>query len=142
MSCNPELVSCQLSRLADDAGAWNWNGFISTVIATIVGSILGLFGVWVTLRSQKIRRYQEALDESLERVLQEIASYEAAGRSKLDQEQAIREYERRGLDFFARTGTLPKEEPSYLMLSIAFDIAQMRARGGGSSFDRCCNSGA
>lgn len=129
MPLNPDLITCQVSRLVDGSGAWDWNEFVSTIIATVVGGAISLVGVWWALRWQLVHRYGEVLDDSIARVLQEIAAYATAVERSLRQQEAVEFYAARGLDFFAKTGEDPREEPTDFALSITLDVAQMRARG-------------
>lgn len=129
MPCDPAYVACQVSRLVDALSGWDWNTFVSTLIATLFGGVISLVGVWWGLRWQRRNQYNAAVDEAVVRFLHEVADYAAAGNRYLDQQGMIKDYERLGLSYFTRTGEDPIEEPKDFSMSIVLEIAQMRARG-------------
>lgn len=130
MSCDLSLAACQLSRTVDAAGGgWDWNAFLSTVIATLIGGVLGVLGVWLSFRWQRKHRYREVLDDCIVKVLEQIALHATELRRLQRQREFVDYYERKNLDYFARTGEAALDEPADFTMSITLDIAQMRARG-------------
>lgn len=85
--------------------------------------------MWWGLRGQGRSQYNAAVDEAVVRFLHEIADYATAGNRYLDQQSMIKDYEKKGLAYFTRTGEDPIEEPKDFSMSIVLEIAQMRARG-------------
>lgn len=77
-TCDPVLIACQISHLPERLDGWDWNGFASTLIATLVGALLGLVGVWLGFRWQRNQRYNEILDDCIVRVLEQIAVHATA----------------------------------------------------------------
>jgi len=65
MTCDPDLVACQISRLVDFAYSWDWNAFTSTLIATVIGAFVGLTAVWVGFRLQRKAHYRDQLEENV-----------------------------------------------------------------------------
>ncbi|MCI2957194.1 hypothetical protein MN032_05775 [Agromyces atrinae] len=129
MPCNPALIACQLDRLVESSGDWDWNGFFSTLIATLVGAGIGIVAVWLSFHWQSKHRYVEVLDESVIRVLEQIAAFAKELQAYQEQRDLVDEYKASGSNFFARTGDKPLSNPPHFSLSIALDTAQIRARG-------------
>ncbi|MGK9148457.1 hypothetical protein KXS11_12595 [Plantibacter flavus] len=126
IACDPALIACQVSRLVDINGSWSWNGFFSTIIATLIGAAFSLAGVWLTFRLQRRHRDEEVLTDSIAAALKRIADYASGMRSHQDQQDRVAED--RG-DYFKRTGEAVFYPPDDLNVSMALDIARMRARG-------------
>lgn len=129
MSCNPALVACQISRLVDASSGWDWNGFVSTLIASVVGALVGVGGVYFGFWLQRRQRYSDAIDGCVVEVLAQIAVYASQLRAYEAQQENMSEYKSVGVSYFDRTGEAVIRRPDDFPMSISLDIAQMRARG-------------
>lgn len=129
--CTPELIACQISTVTEAIGSWNWNSFIATVIATAIGGLIGLAGVWVGFLLQRRHQYREALNDCVAKVLDQIGAHASALRVVIQELEAIREYDRARVDYLARYPEAAERlrEPDDLALSMTMEIAKMRARG-------------
>jgi hypothetical protein len=129
MPCDPFRISCQLSQLVAAQSGWDWNSFATTLVATLIGGALGVFGVWLGFRWQSKHRYREVLDDCLVKVLEQIAAHATILHAVNRQDDVKADYERAGVDYYERTGESPVYQPADFSMSITLDIAQMRARG-------------
>lgn len=132
MSCDPARVACQLDRLIDASGGWDWNAFLATLFATLTGAVLGLITVYVAYRLQRGQRYDEVLDDCIVKVLEQISERaEALTAYKSEKEAAkVREFEKRRHGEIRSAFEIPIPRPTDFALPIALEIARMRARGG------------
>lgn len=76
MDCERYRISCQLNRIADELTGFDVEAFISTLIATVIGAALALFGAWWLdqrrAKDEAKERYERRLDDALYRFLEEV----------------------------------------------------------------------
>lgn len=121
--CDPDLIACQISTVAYAIGSWNWNSFFSTVIATAIGGLIGLVGVWWGFRLQRAHRYEEVLNDSIVEAIDSLVVYA---------EQAI-EHEEKHFEYMiaeiGSTGAPKPVRPNVLTATVRLAVVRMRARG-------------
>jgi hypothetical protein len=133
MPCDPTQIACQVSRLVDATDGWDWNAFISTLAATLLGATISLLGVWLGYQWQRKQRYVEAVDDSIAKVLEQIAVHATALHQVQEQQQSVKYYERKNLDYFEKTGEKALSEPADFTMAMTLETALMRARGADQS---------
>lgn len=139
--CDPDLIACQISTVTEAIGSWNWNSFVSTVIATAIGGLIGLAGVWWGFRLQRSHRYREVLDDSVVEAIDALATY-ARGASEYH-EKFLRH--KAALIAGGIVVSTPSE-PDPTTVSIRLTVVEMRARDADQdlvseairSFDQIC----
>lgn len=109
VECEPNQISCQLNRIADEVTGFDFDAFLSTLIATVIGAVIALLGAWILDRrrakAEARDRYELLLNDALYRFLEEVG-------------------ERRGVLATADSSPLPS--PS--TLHAAATVARMVAR--------------
>lgn len=53
---------------------WDWNNFVSTLLATLLGGLLGVGAVWIGFRLQRRDQYQNVMDDVMVRVVEQISA--------------------------------------------------------------------
>lgn len=76
--CKPETIVCELHDLVASQGGWDWPGFLSTLLATVVGAAIGILGVVLVARRDFRDRYDSRLDEAVVALLRPLAEYQDA----------------------------------------------------------------
>lgn len=124
MDCVDSRLSCQLARIADELGGFDWEGVISTFAATLVGALLAAIVAWLVFRGESNERYAERMTDAVESLST------AMSRTARDfvrwQEELI--------DFFSlpepeRERRDRPEEPDRVALDVGLDMLIARARG-------------
>lgn len=57
-----------MEAAANAAGGWDWLGFGETLLATVVGGAIALWGAWWIARRERHERYETRLTDALVRV--------------------------------------------------------------------------
>lgn len=120
--CDPDLIACQISHVVYAIGSWNWNSFFSTVIATAIGGVIGLAGVWWGFRLQRAHRYEEVLNDSIVEAIDSLVTYS---------EQAI-EYHEKYINYMAAVSPIALRKPvkpGVMTPTVRLAVVRMRARG-------------
>jgi hypothetical protein len=74
--CKPDTITCELHRLVAAQAGWDWAGFVSTLLATVVGAVIGILGVVLVARRDFRDRYDSRLDEAVVGLLHPLAEYQ------------------------------------------------------------------
>ena len=91
----------------------DWSGFVPTLLATLGGAGIGVFGVYLAFRWESRRHRDTALTEALATVMREFAARNEALYAWMAQEAA----------------STPTPPPPDLLLVAALEIAEMLATG-------------
>lgn len=77
MKCDTYPISCQLDRIADSLTQYDWDNFAGTIVATVLGAAVALFGSWwLDQKRERIenRRIKAAADDYATRRLDDALS--------------------------------------------------------------------
>jgi len=121
--CDVNRISCQLDRIADSLGGFDWNSFTATLLATMAGALIAAFAAMFVYRGERGERYRSSMDDAAVDVMTALHDYS----------QQYRTFLRDITDYYAasmlanQTASRPAD-PDRARLDIALDVLIVKGR--------------
>lgn len=75
MSCTPDEVACQIERIADRMSVFDLNGFLATLIATVIGAAVASVITVLLYRHELRERRRVTIDDAIVLLIKEIQDF-------------------------------------------------------------------
>lgn len=121
-------LTCELKRIADSMDAFDWNGFVGTLLATLIGAGVAALVSFLVFRGEHRERYEVALDDAATRTMTALHQYSEDYRTFVEQlTDWGAEFAKQGANFTGPKHSPP--QPERAELDIALDVLIVKARG-------------
>lgn len=78
MECDPESIICELDQISDAMNQFDLVGFLTTLIATVLGLLIPIAIAWLVFRGELKLRREERREDAFLRVIDAIAGLSTA----------------------------------------------------------------